>query len=173
MIFGYPQREDYRDSKGNLWRPCTELVTPLHKRQDTVAKCWMKRTENTITNTADPELYRYGCRARDFWVNVTVGPGTYRVRLLFAITMPEVEYMTGVDILINNKIVVKNFNLPGTAKELNRAVDLVFRNIKSVNGVIQVRLMTTNKEIKTDAFVQAIEVDPHMTAEGEVPLTYK
>ena len=37
-----------------------------------------------ITGTPDPELYRYGCHARDFWVNLTVGPGSYFVRLKFA-----------------------------------------------------------------------------------------
>lgn len=173
MILGYPEREDYKDAGGNLWRPCTEIVTPLYKRQDTVAKCWMKRTDNNITNTSDPELYRYGCRARDFWVNVTVGPGIYAARLMFAITMKEVEYMTGTDILINDKIVIKNFNLPGTAKEMNRAVDLVFRDITPVNGIIQIRLKTTHKEIITDAFLQALEINPQITVKGETPVTYK
>ncbi|MEJ0103837.1 MAG: malectin domain-containing carbohydrate-binding protein [Bacteroidota bacterium] len=171
MIFGYRKREDYRDSKGNLWRPATEVVTPLSKRQDTVATCWMKETNNTIINTADPELYRYGCRAPDFWVNVTVGPGKYDVRLKFALTREEVDYNTGFDIIINDETVVKKFNLPGTAKSLNRATDLVFRNIAPQSGIIRVRLKA-NTELKTDAFIQALEIDQHLGGNGDTPLTY-
>ncbi|MEO8764172.1 MAG: malectin domain-containing carbohydrate-binding protein [Ginsengibacter sp.] len=171
MIFGYTKREDYRDSKGNFWRPATEVVTPLSKRQDPVAQCWMKETMNNITNTPDPELYRFGCKSNDFWVNITVGPGKYGVRLLFAITQEEVDYKTGFDIIINEKTAVKNFNLPGTAKGLNSAVDLVFPDIAPNKGIIQIRFKANN-EIKTNAFVQALEIDPQLQAGGITPLTY-
>ena len=54
---------------------------------DSVAKTWWTlRQAVFIKGTPDPELYRYGVHAPDFTVNVTVGPGTYHVRLKFAET---------------------------------------------------------------------------------------
>lgn len=175
IIFGYTGRKDYVDSKGNLWRPATELVTPLHKRQDTVSNCWMPETSNVITNTPDPELYRYGCLSDDFWVNLTVGPGTYQACLHFAMTREETDYMTGMDILINEKIVVTNFNLPGTAKDYNKAVRLVFKDIIPLNGIICVRLRRNadNKELTTKAFIQALEVAQSLDLRGDTPVVYK
>lgn len=170
MIFGYAG-EDYKDSKGNLWRPATEVVAPLFKRKDPVAVCWMKRTDAAISGTPDAELYRYGFRSDDFWTNITVGPGKYDLRLLFATTPEEVEYMTGFDILINDKIVVRQFNLPGTAKAMNAAVDLVFNDVEPVNGIVQVRLKG-NSTHKVNAFIQALEIGRSLPATGVKPLTY-
>src|ERR1019366_8151467 len=76
MMLGYPSRQDYRDASGHLWRPGTEVVTRLVAGRDTVAACWWTNAvTDTITGTTDPELYRYGYHARDFCVNLTVGPG--------------------------------------------------------------------------------------------------
>ena len=87
MILGYPSRQDYRDTSGHSWRPGTEVVTRLAAGRDTVAACWWTNAvAEPITGTPDPELYRYGYHARDFWVNLTVGPGKYFVRLKFAAT---------------------------------------------------------------------------------------
>lgn len=175
FIFGYTEPEDYVDSKGNSWRPATELTIPLSKRQDTVAQCWMKKTDQSISDTSDPEIYRYGCCAEDFWANITVGPGKYDTCLHFAITREETEYMTGTDIIINDKIVVSNFNLPGTAKAFNKAVKLVFRNIEPVNGIVCVRLKanTNNKEIKAKPYIKALEIAQKLDIMGDEPVTYK
>src|SRR5690606_15365094 len=132
--FGY-KKPSYRDSNGQLWLPALELAAPIFKRKDPVALCWMPEARASIRGTADPELYRYGFLSDDFWVNLTVAPGVYDLRLLFALTREEVDYMTGFDIRINEELVVKAFNLPGTAGGLNKATDLVFRKVTPVNGV--------------------------------------
>lgn len=77
MIFGYTGRTDWRDSRGHSWRPATEFVTRLAGGKDSVAQCWWTNaTDEPIRGTADPELYRYGVHATDFWVNLTVEPGS-------------------------------------------------------------------------------------------------
>jgi hypothetical protein len=87
LIFGYTGRQDYVDSKGNAWRPGTEFVTRLGFGADTVARCWWtKRRSMYIGGTKDEEIYRYGVHAPEFWVNLTVAPGQYRVRLHWADT---------------------------------------------------------------------------------------
>ncbi len=171
MIFGYTKRQDYRDSRGRLWRPATEMVTPLSKMQDTVEKCWMKRSENRVSNTKDPELYRYGCSAREFWVNVTVGPGKYGVRLKFAATKEASLNPMGFDILINEKTLVSNFNVVATANGINRAVDLVFKDVSPLSGIIQIRFKSYSAEAG-NAFVQALEIDRDLQGKGAVPVTF-
>lgn len=82
MIFGYTGRKDYVDSEGNAWRPGTEFMTRLGFGADTVARTWWRtRRSMYIGGTKDEEICRYGVHAKDFWVNVTVAPGNYRVRL--------------------------------------------------------------------------------------------
>ena len=45
--------------------------------QDTVERAWWtQRRSIFIGNTDDPELYRYGAHGDEFWVNLTVAPGS-------------------------------------------------------------------------------------------------
>ena len=45
-----------------------------------------------IGGTTDEEIYRYGVHAPEFWVNLTVAPGNYTVRLHWADT-PETPWV--------------------------------------------------------------------------------
>ncbi len=178
MILGYTKRLDYKDTHGHLWRPGTEVVTRLTKeRGDNVVECWMKETPNMITGASDPELYRYGYHARDFWVNVTVGPGKYGVRLKFAATRDTIQYPNGFDISINEDTVVHNFDVIATAKGRNKAVDLVFKNIVPRNGIIQIRFKGLpfpkgNSTENSEAFVQAVEVVRNLKGKGASPVSF-
>ncbi len=52
---------------------------------DSVAQSWWTTPAPLpVMATSDEELYRYGVHGKEFCVNVTVGPGTYYVRLKFA-----------------------------------------------------------------------------------------
>lgn len=173
MIFGYKERMDYEDKQGNLWRPGTEVISRIGSMKDTVAECWMRRNDNKIINTQDPELYRYGYLASDFWVNVTVGPGMYGLRLKFAATSDMDKSLNGFNILINNKVVVHNLNVVGTAKGLNKAADLTFNSIKPLNGIIQIRFSAlSNSGEQGKAFVQALEVIQGNLGEGVIPVSF-
>ena len=87
MIFGYTERQPYVDSAGHTWLPATEFVVRSGHNTDSISQAWWTEpAAATVAGSDDPELYRYGVHGREFWVNLTVGPGTYQVRLKFAET---------------------------------------------------------------------------------------
>lgn len=156
MVFGYTNRDDYKDTAGKLWRPGTEVVTRLGARADTVEQCWWTKSAGSVTNTKDPELYSYGYHAKEFWVNVTVGPGNYDVRLKFAATR-DIDAKNTFDVLINGETVVRKLNVTTAAGGKNKAIDKLYKNIAPLNGIIEVRLRANNMD-KYEAFLQALEV---------------
>jgi hypothetical protein len=176
MIFSYPSRQDYRDVSGNSWRPGTEVVTRLGARRDTVAECWWTNAvAEPITGTPDAELYRYGYHARDFWVNVTVGPGKYFVRLKFAATRGLDTQKNCFNISLNGREVVRNLDVAATAGGPNKAADLVFNRLTPQNGVIDIRFTSVrvaegDQAVRGEAFVQAIEVGPGSGGRGATPV---
>jgi hypothetical protein len=166
FIFGYTGRRDYVDSNGAPWRPGTEFVTRLGFGKDTVARCWWtSRRSMYIGGTRDEEIYRYGVHAPEFWVNVTVAPGSYRVRLHWADT-PETPWVEREDkwepvsrpttVAINGQTVIENLNVRkevGTFKAYVRE----FPNIRPQHGVIEVRFKSVPDH---EAMIQALEVVP-------------
>jgi hypothetical protein len=166
FIFGYTGRQDYIDSKGQAWRPATEWVTRLGFGVDTVARCWWRsRRSMYIGGTKDEEIYRYGVHAPEFWVNLTVGPGQYRVRLHWADT-PETPWVERegkwdpvsrpTTVAINGATVIENLNVRkevGTFKAYIRE----FPGIRPQHGVIEVRCKSTPGH---EAMLQALEVLP-------------
>ena len=177
MIFGYTARTDYRDSKGCDWRPATELVTRGSAGQDTVSAFWWTNAAGgVITGTADPELYRYGVHGKDFWVNLTVGPGRYHTRLKFAATRGLDTQRNCFDIRINGHRVVTRLDVAATAGGPDRATDLVFNDITPTNGVIEVRFtaartVTGEGNESGEAFVQALEIGPGKGGKGAKPVS--
>jgi hypothetical protein len=180
MICGYSGRTDYIDSRGDAWRPCTEWVSRLGFMADVVQKAWWtNRRRLEVGNTPDPELYRYGIHAPEFWVNITVAPGAYHVRLKFMETYDRVHnkdaakegdkplLLDGTTILINGEERVKDLDVAATAGGLNRAVDLVFNGVQPSHGVIELRFRNPIGE----AMVQAIEVGPGDGGAGAVPVS--
>jgi hypothetical protein len=166
LIFGYTGRQDYLDSKGQAWRPATEWVTRLGFGVDTVARCWWRsRRSMYIGGTTDEEIYRYGVHAPEFWVNLTVGPGQYRVRLHWADT-PETPWVERegkwdpvsrpTTVAINGGTVIENLNVRkevGTFKAYVRE----FPGIRPQHGIIEVRCKSTPGH---EAMLQALEVLP-------------
>ncbi|HOX59848.1 MAG TPA: malectin domain-containing carbohydrate-binding protein [Candidatus Paceibacterota bacterium] len=175
LIFGYPSRQDYRDVKGHWWRPGTEIVTRLAALKDTVAECWWTNAvAEPIGGTSDPEVYRYGYHARDFWVNLTVGPGRYFVRLKFAATRGLNTRTNFFDILLNGRKVVERLDVAATAGGPNKAADLVFDDITPKNGVIEVRCtglrtIEGGHAVQGEAFIQAFEIGPGHGGQGATP----
>ncbi len=166
MVFGYAGRDDIVDEKGETWRPATELVTQIGAGKDSVAECWWTTpAPGTIAGTADPELYRYGVHGTNFWVNLTVGPGRYHVRLKFAATRGIDASTNCFDVLINGHCVAKRLDVAAAGGGPDRALDLVFNDITPKNGIIEVRftgaaLPGAAGTEQGQAFVQALEVGP-------------
>ena len=177
MIFGYTSGNDYRDSQGQSWRPATEVVTRTGNGADSVVTSWwLTPATNAISNTSEPELYRYGVHGREFWANLTVGPGKYHVRLKFAAARGLDTRLNCFDILINGQRVVKKLDVAATAGGPNRAADLVFNDIAPRNGIIEIRfkgarVMDGEKLVRGEAFVQALELGPGDSGKGAQPVS--
>ena len=159
MIFGYPARQPYRDAAKHDWRPATEFVSRTGDRTDSVALTWWREPVKTaVGGTSDPELYRYGVHAPEFWANLTVGPGTYDVILKFAERRePSDPKRQPMNVAINGQRVVENLDVAGKAGGSGKALDLTFPNIQPKNGIIEIRFAGTNGG---EAVVQAVEVVP-------------
>jgi len=166
MIFGYTERENYIDSNSHPWWPGTEFIARTGFGVDTVEKCWWRnRRSMYIGGTADEEIYRYGVHAPEFWVNLTVAPGDYLVRLHWADT-PETPWVERegkwepvsrpTTVLINGRTVIENLNV---RKEVGtfRAYTREFPDIRPVNGVIELRFKSPAGH---DAMIQAVEIIP-------------
>lgn len=91
-----------------------------------------------IGKTGDPELYRYGLCGKTFWVNVTVWPGAYYVRLLFASTplhpFLEKDQDGGVtryveDVFVNGEKVMDNVDVAEAAGGTFQALEKVVRDV--------------------------------------------
>lgn len=167
MIFGYTGRHDYIDTKGNAWKPATEWVIRTGYGTDTVEKSWWThRRSMYIGNTRDEELYRYGVHGKEFWANITVGPGKYYVLLKFAETplhtFLERDKNGGrithtMDVLINDKKVMSKVNIAKAAGGIFKAYDRAFTDIEPENGTIEVWFVGCDEQ---GAIVQAMEVGP-------------
>ena len=176
MIFGYPAGQDYRDTRGHSWRPGLEVVTRLGFGKDTVAGCWWTNAvAEPITGTTDPELYRYGYHARDFWVNATVGPGDYYVRLKFAATRGMNTQTNCFNIRINGREVIRDLDVAATAGGSSKAADLVFDKVVPEKGMIVIRFTSVRvsdgeQAARGEAFVQAIELGRGSGGRGMAPV---
>ncbi len=170
-IFGYPKREDYVDSKGNAWRPATEFIIRAGHLADVVKLHWWTEPRlHAVSNTPDPELYRYGVHAQEISAYFTVGPGSYYVILKFAESRDLPPIYRVITIEINGKEVLSGFDILTTAGGKGRAVDLVFNDIEPAHGVIAIRLYGT---FCGEAIIQAIEVGPGKAKEGAKPQLFK
>ena len=176
MILGYPNRRDHSDTRGHPWHPGTEVVTRLAAGRDTVTACWWTNAvAEPIAGTADPELYRYGYHARDFWVNLTVGSGKYFVRVKFAATHGIDTKKNCFNIGLNGHEVVRNLDVAATAGGPNKAADLVFNDVAQLDGVIVIRFTSVRvaeggQITRGEAFVQAIEIGPGSGGRGATPV---
>lgn len=158
MLFGFTARKPYLDSEGHEWLPGTEFVVRSGHNTDSVEKAWwIHPASGEIQSTTDPELYRYGVHAPEFWVNATVAPGIYRVVLKLAerraLTDPR---RCPMNIAINGEEVLKGLDVAARAGGDHRALDLPFDDICPRNGMIEIRLSSATGE----AVLQALEIIP-------------
>jgi hypothetical protein len=175
-IFGYTGRKDYIDSEGRAWRPGTEFVARAGADVDTVAKCWWRnRRSMYIGGTRDEEIYRYGVHAPEFWVNLTVAPGRYNVRLHWADT-PETPWMERegdkweavsrpTTVLINGQTMIENLNVRDEAGTFH-AYDREFQGVQPQNGIVELRFKSTPHH---EAMIQAVEIIPEGDAGEKRP----
>ncbi len=178
MIFGYTNREDYRDGNGNLWKPATEIISRNGFLVDVVKASWWTIPSGDIRNTRDPECYRYGYHAPEFWVNLTVGPGKYDARLGFASTRGAESARIDFDVFVNGKKLMTGFNPHRAAGGDDTAIDLIIKGIVPNEGAIVIRFQSTsfpNPSDPTevgDAFVQCLELDREIKSDTKLVYQY-
>lgn len=167
MVFGYTGRNDVIDSRGNAWKPATEWVVRSGFSNDTVDKAWWTRRRSMyVGNTPDEELYRYGAHGKDFWVNLTVAPGTYNLRLKFA-DLPLTAWMEregnwqrvlhSVQVNVNGKEAIAPMDISKAAGDIFKAVDRVIPGVRPEHGMIRVEFIGPGDK---EACVQALELTP-------------
>ena len=167
MIFGYPKAADYRDAAGNEWGPGCEFVVRSGAGADPVGHAWWTTpTTKDIAGTQDPELYRYGVHAPEFTVYSTVGPGTYRARLMFAASTerPVDTSKSRMTVFINDRKVIEDLDVAARAGGAERALSLDFPDLAPLHGTIAIRFVGTTqsadgKTVPGEAFVQAMEIE--------------
>ena len=104
-----------------------------------------------------PAGVQYGIHAPEFWINVTVAPGTYRVRLKFAERRAETDpQRRPMTISLNGQTAVEALDVVSRAGGRCRALDLDLAEIRPSHGVIEIRLSAPGGE----AILQALEVVP-------------
>ncbi|NLX56542.1 MAG: hypothetical protein GXY58_15650 [Planctomycetaceae bacterium] len=173
LLMGYPGRQDVRDARGNLWRPGTEFIIRTGAMTDSVVESWWTTPAPLpVLATDEQELYRYGVHGKEFWVNATVAPGTYHVRLKFAANRRLDTCTHCVSVTINGQPVVSQMDVAATAGGAMRAVDLVFNGIRPRNGVIDIRFIGGNAAMSLpgEAFVQGIEIGQGTGGTGATPV---
>lgn len=154
MIFGYTEREDYVDSEGNAWRPGNEFVIRLGYGADSVVKSlYTQRRSIHIAGTKDPELYRYGLHGNEFRINLTVGPGRYYAKLMFADT----NVGSVLRAWINGREAIEELNVAEAAGGKFRAFELTFPNLEPKHGMIEIRCEGAKGK---EACIQAVEIGP-------------
>jgi hypothetical protein len=158
MIFGYPARKPFVDSAGRQWFPGTEFVVRSGHGTCSVGQAWWTQpASQPIAGTPDPELYRYGIHAPEFWVNATVGPGLYDVRLKFAERRAlDDPLRRPVTVLTNGQQVSGELDVAQRAGGPHKALDMEFSRVETLHGVIEVRLVSPGGE----AILQALEILP-------------
>ncbi len=123
-----------------------------------------------IGGTKDEEIYRYGVHAPELWINLTVAPGRYLLRLHWADT-PETPWVERegkwdpvsrpTSVAINGTRVVENMNVRKAVGTF-RAYIREFPDIRPKNGCIEVRFTSTPGH---EAMIQAIELLPMSNSE--------
>jgi Malectin domain len=159
MIFGFTNRTPYADSLKQEWFPGTEFVVRTGDMTDSVATTWWTQpVKESIPGTPDPELYRYGVHAPEFWVNLTVGPGQYDVRLKFAERRdPADPKRRPMKVAINGRPVAQALDVAQKAGGYAKPLDLTFERIRPEHGIVEIRFTGTEGG---EAMIQAIEVTP-------------
>lgn len=193
MYFGYTGRADHIDTAGNAWRPGTEFVVRTETETDTVAKSWWTTLQAIhVEGSPDAQLYKYGVHAPDFVVNVTVAPGTYYARMKFSENQYFSANARAMSIFVNDEKKIDRMDIVASVeksdafkrtlantivstryrKPIRHALDVVLKDIKPRNGVIELRFVGESiKGIPTEAILNALEVGTGDGGEGSAPVS--
>ena len=147
--------QEYKDKEGNIWYADKEYVKGswgcLNLPQTDILS-----TSDSILNTPDMELFQTIRMGEELVYRFDLPNGDYQVRLLFA----EIYWETGSaeqqDVYIQNKRVLRNFNIFDDAGH-DKALEKAFK-AKVTQGYLGIRFIGRSLPMHSGARVCAIEV---------------
>jgi hypothetical protein len=146
----------YTDQNGNIWSGDSNFAGGISTQ--TTAK-----VENTFPTPSDQPLYQSAREGSDFTYAIPVTPGSYTVRLKFAETAYQWAFERPINLQINGRRVLENFDICHDTRGPGRACEKVFNQIlPGADGTIVLHFTGGfEPSQKTgDAIVQAIEILP-------------
>ncbi|HPO11934.1 MAG TPA: malectin domain-containing carbohydrate-binding protein [Candidatus Hydrogenedentes bacterium] len=118
---------------------------------------------NAQPTTDDQALYQFSRLGNDFTYEIPVTPGLYSVRLKWAETAYKQAFEGPMNVEINDRLMLQNFDVCHAARGPQQAYDHVFRHIvPNAEGKLKLRFTGgfEPKQKTYQAMVQAIEVLP-------------
>lgn len=142
--------EDYVDYMGNVWKADTNSSRFNNISANGVS---VRQASPTLY---DQGLYTTAVTSKEILYQIPLEDSLYSVHLKFAELWLSEEQMRPVDIFINDKCVLENWDCQKTAGYKNMAYDLRFDAISPKNKNITVKIVSKGF---SDAILQAIEIE--------------
>ncbi len=130
----------YTDSEGNVWVPCKKYEKG---GWGYASRFWEDNTGRDIAGTRDSLLYSYYILEPDggnIVFKFTVPPGSYEVTLKFADEGFDQPGKRVQDILINDRVVLPDFDIVKESGGQNTAIDKTVQGIEVTDGLLTVTL---------------------------------
>ena len=127
----------YTDKTGNVWLPEEQYTEAA--AYGLVGGSVVDRGDMKITGTDDPRIYQTEHYSMESFI-ARVPNGTYTVRLHFAETYPNIDTdgPRVFDVKIQNKVVLKDFDISKTAGGVQRALVKTFEGVEVSDGKIEI-----------------------------------
>ncbi len=157
---------DYVDVRGNTWSADREYSGGQ-------AMAAGKVTGQSLPMQDDPALYERGREGAEFTYRLTVKPGLYSLRLLFAERQHEWSFERPFNLSINGRGMLTNFDVNQAARGPGRSYARLFRYlVPDANGQIVLRFSAGFDPVQKSrlAMVQAIELLPEVTAATRIDI---
>jgi hypothetical protein len=148
----------YTDSSGNQWS-ADRFYT------GGTAVTTKAAIEAALPSAADQALYQAGRAGPDFTYKIPVRPGLYTIRLKFAEPRYEWSFERPMNLSINGRQVLRDFDICQSARGPRRAHERVFRYlVPDAEGRLVLRFAGGREPLRksNQAMVQAIEVVPEL-----------
>ncbi len=148
--------EPYTDQNGNVWSGDRYYAGGIATQTSGTVK-------DNVSTASDQALYQSAREGSDFSYAIPVSPGRYTVLLKFAETTHRWAFERPINLQINGRRVLENFDICHDTRGPGRACEKVFNQIlPGADGTIVLHFSGgfEPSQKTSDAIVQAIEILP-------------
>ncbi len=151
-------KSQYKDTTGNVWSAdsCFNGGEPVLSKSV---------ISNTLPSLKDQRLYQSGRKGKQFSYEIPVTPGMYSVRLKLAETQYQWSFERPMNLSINGRQLLRNFDVNQAVRGSKSACERVFRNIMpNADGKIVIELSggVEPSQKSNEALLHAIEILPEI-----------